>query len=248
MSPQFFFGTAIIKITNLWASKFVNKTEKQAGFLNAFRTTPVQSSQAIKKIILKRVKNSVCIAFSGLLLLLLIPNWIIIRKTQRQIYHSPAEISNSEVGIILGAAVFKERVSPVLKDRIVTTVDLYKRGKIKKILVSGDHGQKYYDEVNAIMHWLQKYEIPRSDIITDPSGFSTSESILRAQKIYHVRNAIVITQEFHLPRALYIAANSGMSATGLCADRRRYKNIQWYTVREYLARVKDFFKVRLINF
>jgi len=154
----------------------------------------------------------------------------------------------AEVAIILGASVYPgKRVSSVVNDRIESAVRLYEAGKVKKILVSGDHRERYYDEVNTIKYWLLKSHVPLSDIYMDHSGFSTGESIYRARVLFGFDNAIVVTQAFHLPRALYLARYWGISARGFSADRRIYKSARWFMAREYLARVKDFYYVHFYS-
>lgn len=150
--------------------------------------------------------------------------------------------------LILGAAVYsKDRVSQVVYDRIVRGAELYNKGKARKILVSGDHGQKEYDEVNTIRKWLMKFGIPKEDIFLDHAGFSTYESLYRARHIFQVKSLIIVTQEFHLPRALYIASGFGIQAQGYIADRVQYKARKYNTIREFLARIKDFFYITFLK-
>lgn len=183
------------------------------------------------------------------ILLLLIPNWIIIAKTKKAMLHKASNVHPSDTGIILGAAVYGHKhVSAILYDRIICAVELYKTGKVKNLLVSADHGQKkYYNEVSVIKYWLMKYQIPEKDIILDHAGYSTYESIFRAKELFHIKNAVIITQAFHLPRALYLARQKGIKAEGLIADRRRYKHIHWYITREYFARLKDFIFIHILK-
>jgi len=192
-------------------------------------------------IFVQKIRSLCVFGFVFILFLLLIPNWLMISTTRRLVFTDYKQMKNSAVGIILGASVYPgRRVSPVVSDRIDSAVMLYKKGKVRKLLISGDHSQKYYDEVNTIKFWLLKNEIPPRDIYMDHSGFSTHESINRARKIFKIKNVIIITQAFHLPRALYLAKRQGISAQGYVADQRMYKNSLWFNLREYLARVKDF--------
>ena len=116
-------------------------------------------------------------------------------------------IGNYPVGIVLGARVAGTKVvEGVYADRLQTAVDLYQKGKIAKILVSGDHGQVEYDEVNAGKDYLLEHGIPKTDIFLDHAGFDTYDSIYRAKKIFGINRALIISQEFHLPRALYFAS------------------------------------------
>lgn len=148
-------------------------------------------------------------------------------------------IENFPVGIVLGARVIgATQVSDVYADRLQTAVNIYKQGKLTKILVSGDHGQVDYDEVNAGRDYLLKEGVPANDIFLDHAGFDTYDSIYRAKKIFGVNRALIITQEYHLPRALYFAENLDMDALGCKADLHEYANIKQMKQREILARVK----------
>ncbi len=175
-------------------------------------------------------------------------NIAMVRHSARYIAASPRECRHAQAAVLLGAGVYSnKRVSAVAYDRIVTAAELYNAGKVQKILITGDHGTPYYDEVNTILHWLRKFNIPESDIFTDHAGFSTYESIVRARRVFEVESAVLVTQEFHLPRALYIAAGQGIKVQGYRADRQKYIYIKRYTAREYFARVKDFLNVHLFR-
>jgi len=183
----------------------------------------------------------------GIILLLLI-NPCMLRSTESRISTSLKYHQKADAAILPGAGVYgKHRVSAIAYDRIVKSVELYRAGKVKKILITGDHGTRYYDEVNAIRRWCIKYGVPARDIFMDHAGFSTYESIYRAKNIFRVKNAIIVTQRYHLSRALYLADRMGIHATGYPADRRGYLNIKKYSAREYLARIKDFFYINLLR-
>lgn len=153
-------------------------------------------------------------------------------------------IKNYPVGIVLGARVYsQEAVSGVYADRLQVAVDLYNNKKIAKILVSGDHGQIEYDEVNAGKKYLLDRGVLASDIFLDHAGFDTYDSIYRAKNIFNVQEALIITQKFHLPRALYFAKHLDIEALGCEADLNEYRNIEEMKKREVLARVKAWFSV-----
>ncbi len=141
--------------------------------------------------------------------------------------------------IVLGARVWRDgSPSDILRDRLVTGLDVYRSGRAGKIIVSGDHGRQSYDEVNAMRLWLMEAGVPAEDIFMDHAGFNTYDSMLRASRIFGVRRAVVITQDFHLPRAVWLAQQAGIEAIGLKADRHRYRKEHWNNFRESLARVK----------
>jgi len=156
------------------------------------------------------------------------------------------DISNYPVGIVLGARVIGATViAGVYEDRLQTAITLYKKGKIAKILVSGDNGQVSYDEVGAGKDYLLKEGIPGVDIFLDHAGFDTYDSIYRAKNIFGIKKALVITQNFHLPRALYFTESLNVEALGCSADLHQYTDINNMKFREVFARVKAWLSVML---
>lgn len=150
--------------------------------------------------------------------------------------------------IVLGAYV-DQRGEPcgMLYDRIATGVDIYSKGKVKKILMSGDHSLVDYDEVNNMRRYAHSWGVPPQDIFMDHAGFCTYDSMYRARDIFKVRSAIVVTQEFHLSRAVYIARKLGIEAVGVKADRREYDVSEMIRLRnrEFLACQKAFLMVNV---
>ncbi len=145
--------------------------------------------------------------------------------------------------LILGAGVWDGVPSPMLKDRLDTGLALYEAGAAEKILVSGDHGRSEYDEVNVMKEYLTDAGVPSEDIFMDHAGFSTYESMYRAKEIFQVESLVVVTQEYHLYRSLYVAQQLGMEAYGAGADPRQYAGRIMRECREVLARTKDVFYV-----
>ncbi|MBP8083766.1 MAG: YdcF family protein [Spirochaetes bacterium] len=180
--------------------------------------------------------------------LCLIFNSIMLHTAKPLMKNEISEIKKAQAVLLLGAGVYKgNRVSYVLYDRINAAVELYKSGKASKILVSGDHGSKEYDEVNTIKIRLIQSGIPERDIFTDHAGFSTYDSVLRAKKIFLVESMIIVTQEYHLTRALYLSTRCSIQVQGYSSDKRKYKMITYYMMRERLARFKDFIKINIIK-
>jgi len=130
--------------------------------------------------------------------------------------------------------------SPMLHDRLQQGVALYQKEAAPKLLVSGDHGREEYDEVNAMKRFAEEQGIPSEDVFMDHAGFSTYESVYRARDIFQVRRMVIVTQEYHLSRALYIAKRLGIEAWGVPADPRTYSGQTARDLREILARDKDF--------
>lgn len=143
--------------------------------------------------------------------------------------------------LILGARVWDNgQPSGILKDRINTGVDLYNAGASDRLLMSGDHGQDDYDEVNAMKDYALEKGVPGETIFLDHAGFSTYESLYRARNIFQVKTVLIVTQEYHLYRALYIARALGLNAYGVACDTRNYNAYLLFDLRETLARCKDF--------
>ena len=143
--------------------------------------------------------------------------------------------------IVLGCLVKSDgSPSDMLSDRLERGIDLYKKGAAPKIIMSGDHGRADYDEVNAMKQIAVDSGIPSSDVFMDHAGFSTYESIYRAKEIFEADKIIIVTQEYHLYRALYIAEKLGIEAYGVNSDYRTYWGQSKRDAREILARCKDF--------
>lgn len=143
------------------------------------------------------------------------------------------------VAIVPGAAVWgKETLSHVLEDRVLTAVRLWKEGRVKKLLFSGRHDGHDYDEVNAMRRFARRQGVPPQDIFLDHAGFTTYQTMYRAREVFRIETAVVVTQRYHLYRALYTARSLGIRAWGEVADRRPYVNISGYRVRDFFARIK----------
>ncbi len=156
---------------------------------------------------------------------------------------SPDEIGETSADciLVLGAGV-RDDGSPshMLEDRLLTGIDLYHRGFSPVMLMSGDHGREEYDEVNAMKDFAAAEGVPGNVIFLDHAGFSTYESLYRAKEIFGAQRIVVVTQEYHLWRALYIADALGLDAIGVSADRRTYVGQSMRETREIAARMKDF--------
>ncbi|MDR9786934.1 MAG: ElyC/SanA/YdcF family protein [Peptococcaceae bacterium MAG4] len=150
--------------------------------------------------------------------------------------------------IVPGAYVSPEgRLCDMLADRVKTAVELYQNNRVKKIIMSGDHGRKDYDEVNYMRLYAEKMGVSPEDIFMDHAGFSTYDSIYRAKAIFQVDTAVVVTQAYHLPRALYAAYCLGIDACGVAADKHVYAGARLYELREVPARLKMFAQIHLLN-
>jgi len=153
---------------------------------------------------------------------------------------------NPDCIIVLGAGVRSDgSPSPMLQDRLNTGIELYENGVSDRILMSGDHTKKGYDEVNIMKDYAINKGIPSENVFMDHAGISTYDSIYRAKEIFWAEKIIIVTQEYHLYRALYIAEKLGVEAYGVSADVRVYAGQELRELREKAARVKDFFKAIL---
>lgn len=144
--------------------------------------------------------------------------------------------------LVLGARVWDNgEPSAILADRLDVSIAAYQAGVSSRLLMSGDHGQEDYDEVNAMKTYAIKEGVPSSDIFMDHAGFSTYESLYRARDIFEVKSVVIVTQRYHLYRALYIANRMGLTAYGIASDLQTYSGMPRFVARELLARTKDFF-------
>ncbi|MBR6578869.1 MAG: YdcF family protein [Clostridia bacterium] len=151
--------------------------------------------------------------------------------------HTAAQLGDIDCILVLGCHVR----SQYLADRLTTAFGLYDMGASPKLLMTGDHGREVYDEVNYMLDKAEEHGIERKDVFTDHAGFSTYESIYRAKEIFGVKRIIIVTQEYHLYRALYLAEKLGIEAYGVSASLHGYGSQDYQDMRESLARMKDFF-------
>jgi len=146
--------------------------------------------------------------------------------------------------LVLGAGVRDNgRPSPMLVDRLLQGIELYNNGFSDRLLMSGDHGRKEYDEVNVMKQFAIDRGIASEHVFMDHAGFSTYESLYRARDIFETERIIIVTQKYHIYRALYIADKLGLEAYGVASDPRRYAGQNIRDLREIAARVKDYFTV-----
>ncbi len=147
---------------------------------------------------------------------------------------------NADAILVLGARVQNSgEPSDILKDRLITGIAVYEADASDRLLMSGDHGQDDYDEVNAMKDYALAEGISSEAVFMDHAGFSTYESLYRARDIFQVKSVVIVSQQYHLYRALYIARALGLNAYGVAADRHTYSGMPRFEAREILARCKD---------
>lgn len=148
---------------------------------------------------------------------------------------------NPQCIIVLGCAVKPDGTpSEMLRDRLDAGILLYRQGIAPKILLTGDNGQEEYNEIHAMLTYCLEVGIPPEDIFCDHAGFSTSESMIRADTIFSIRRAVIVTQRYHEYRAIYNAGKMGIDVLGVSADQSKFRSQPYNEFREILARNKDF--------
>jgi len=193
----------------------------------------------LKKFILFSVIGIVLIIFTILGI-----EAIFLRHTSEEIYSDISKIPPRETVIILGASVHSDgKLSPILQDRVDTAIKLYRSNKVKNFHVTGDHRTEDYNEIAAMVAYLRERGIPQNQITSDHAGLDTYDSMYRAGKLFNIENATVVTQKFHLPRALFISGQLGFNYFGFTADQRAYQTEYRLKQREKLANVKALWEV-----
>lgn len=153
----------------------------------------------------------------------------------RSIY-TAEDVPADTVAIVFGAAIYGNgRLSPILRDRMDTAVQLYKAGTVQKIIVSGDNRFEDYNEPTAMMEYAIERGVAAEDVQPDYAGRRTYDTCYRAREIFQLESAILVTQRFHLPRALFTCQQLGIEVAGVASDPQLYRDAGWYEVRETLA-------------
>lgn len=176
----------------------------------------------------------------GLCFVFSINDWVI-ESTKDLIIDQTSDLEGYDAILILGAGVSGNSPSPMLEDRLKKGIEVYFQGAASKIIMSGDHSREDYDEVNVMKDYATKMGVPSVNVFMDHAGFSTYDSLYRAKEIFKANKIIIVTQEYHLYRALYIAKSLGLEAIGIPAIKTSYRGDSSRELREVLARNKDFF-------
>ena len=199
--------------------------------------------QEPKKMVITAFRFLILIVILGLCLLFGIDFYV--RSSTKDRIISPenaSSVSDADCILVLGAGIRTDgSPSPMLQDRLNTGIALYQNGAAPKLLMSGDHGREDYNEVQTMKDITLEQGVPSEDVFMDHAGFSTYDSLYRARDVFQARKVIIVTQKYHLYRALYIARSLGLDAWGVSADTRRYRGQSQRDFREILARDKDFF-------
>lgn len=196
----------------------------------------------MKVLVKKSIIVLLCLALIAVAAVFIINSYVKSVGQDRMMTADEAAMLNDiDCIIVLGCYVDNNGdLSTMLHDRLQRGVALYKAGAAPKILMSGDHGQVDYDEVNAMKQFAVSEGVPSEDVFMDHAGFSTYETMYRARDVFQAKKVIIVTQEYHLYRAVYIAQQLGLEAYGVSSDYQAYSGQTNRDVREILARCKDF--------
>jgi SanA protein len=194
---------------------------------------------SLKKILLSALRIFILSSIILIVLFVFIQA-LISQRSKNYIYTDPNIVPEAQVALVLGASVTsKGQLSDILVDRVLTALELYNNGKVKKILVSGDYSSEYYNEVGAVKKYLAEKNISEKDIYLDQAGFDTYDSIYRAMDVFEAKSIIVVSQDYHLPRAVYIGRSIGLPTYGYTTHSgNKFEKIKFFELRERFANVK----------
>lgn len=203
----------------------------------------------------RRIKNTFLILL-GVSLLGLLTIYLINRHvhslTDSLIQTSMTEIPVEDpprIAIVLGAKVWPDgSLSNSLYDRVLTGVELYRAGRVKKLLMSGDNPTPDYDEPTAMKKTAMQLGVPEADIVLDFAGRRTYDTCYRAREIFEVKHAIIVSQDYHLPRSIYLCNSLGVDSIGITANRRKYVGEDYYHFREFFSVPSAWFEMNFIPF
>ncbi|HEX8737844.1 MAG TPA: ElyC/SanA/YdcF family protein [Pyrinomonadaceae bacterium] len=170
------------------------------------------------------------------------------QRLQTSITEIPSE-EPPRVAIVFGARVWSDgSPSNALYDRVVTAVELYRAGRVRKLLMSGDNPTHQYDEPTAMKQTAMQLGVPETDIVLDFAGRRTYDTCYRAKEIFEVQKAILVTQEFHQARALYLCSNLGVDSIGITANRRQYEGENYWAFREFFSIFSAWLEMNFLPF
>lgn len=215
----------------------------------------IKASSKFMQGLLPRVyENKIIRSFSIFLLVVFVISVIftativtyISQTYNNKIYSSASQIAIQPTAIIFGARVYEDgSLSPLLADRVNGGVELYNKQKAKRLLMTGDNSKPHNGETDAMKDYAIKLGVPESDILLDYAGFDTYDSCYRAKEVFGINNAILVTQRYHVARALFICDSLGISVDGYgLEDFSKYPGLRFtYSLREYVASAKAWYDV-----
>lgn len=192
---------------------------------------------------MKRIIKYIILVFIVIALIVFSINFYIIFRERKKIILLEDAKNKKEFDciLVLGAGIRNGKPTHMLEDRLLESIKLYNNNVSEKIIMSGDHGNADYDEVNLMKQFAIDKGVPSENIFMDHAGFSTYESIYRAKEIFKAKKILIVTQKYHLYRALYISDKLGIEAYGVPSNPRKYIKQSFREIREIVARNKDFF-------
>lgn len=167
-------------------------------------------------------------------------DYYVVKSTEKYILAPENAGEGYDCILVLGCGVHGDTPSHMLEDRLLQGIELYENGASEKMLMSGDHGKENYDEVNVMKDFAVRRGVSAENIFMDHAGFSTYESMYRAKEIFTAEKILIVTQDYHLHRAIYDARAMGIEAYGVASNPRTYAGQLYRDIREILARNKDF--------
>ncbi|MBR4858918.1 MAG: YdcF family protein [Clostridia bacterium] len=167
-------------------------------------------------------------------------DYYVVKSTEKYILTPETAGEGYDCILVLGCGVYGDTPSHMLEDRLLQGIELYELGASEKMLMSGDHGKENYDEVNVMKDFAVERGVSAENIFMDHAGFSTYESMYRAKEIFTAEKILIVTQDYHLHRAIYDARAMGIEAYGVASNPRTYAGQLYRDIREILARNKDF--------
>ena len=207
--------------------------------------------KSLARLTKTRFRRWIIVGLGLVACLMLLISWRVNRAAHGRVFADAAAVpaeTPPRIALVMGAGVWADNTpSPVLYDRIATAVELYRAGRVRKLLMSGDNSFKEYNEPEVMRQTAQEMGVPAQDIVLDFAGRRTYDSCYRARHIFEVERVIIVTQEFHLARSLYLCQESGIDSLGVPADKRDYdrtSQMRW-AVREKLAQVTAWFDVNI---
>ncbi len=193
---------------------------------------------------MKKMAKYIAICIVVVIIIILAINFYVKIITRKQIKseEEAKQVNDVDCILVLGAGIWGNKPSHMLEDRLLQSISLYEKNVSKKIIMSGDHSKENYDEVNIMKQFAINKGVPSEDIFMDHAGLSSYDSLYRAKEIFGAKKLIIVTQKYHLYRALYIAKQLDIEAYGVCANPREYAGQNYREFREIIARDKDFVK------
>jgi SanA protein len=197
--------------------------------------------------VFKKKRKMIQFILLALILLIVVPSLVMLRFASNRVY-TDKTVPPYKAAIVFGAGLTADGgATTVLKDRVATAAALYNAGKVEKILMSGDNRYLNYNEPGAMKEYALQIGIPEEAIVLDYAGRRTYDTCYRAKEIFQLSEVILVTQKFHLPRALYTCSSLGLEAVGVSADLRSYGDIGYWNIREIPARLIAFIQVHLTH-